>query len=92
MAEVTVIQLAKTVGTTVDRLLSQMKDAGLDHESSEQLVSDEDKKKLLTHLKNAICEHHGMSVQGSMVGLNHCDVLSMSTNSEQDANEEKRSA
>ena len=53
MAEVTVSQLAKTVGTTVDRLLSQMKDAGLDHESSEQLVSDEDKKKLLTHLKSS---------------------------------------
>ncbi len=53
MAEVTVGQLAKTVGTTVDRLLSQMKDAGLTHESSEQMVSDEDKKTLLAHLKSS---------------------------------------
>ena len=29
MAEVTVTELAKTVGTSVDRLLMQMKDAGL---------------------------------------------------------------
>ena len=44
MAEVTVSQLAKTVGASVDRLLAQMKDAGLTHESSDQIVSDEDKK------------------------------------------------
>ena len=31
MAEVTVEQLAKTVGTDPDKLLSQMKDAGLPH-------------------------------------------------------------
>ena len=53
MAEVTVSQLAKTVGASVERLLSQMKEAGLSHESSEELVSDEDKQKLLTHLKSS---------------------------------------
>ncbi len=53
MAEVTVSQLAKTVGASVDRLLSQMKEAGLSHASSEELVSDEDKQKLLTHLKSS---------------------------------------
>ena len=51
MAEVTVSQLANTVGTSVDRLLAQMKGAGLDHDSSDQLVSDEDKQKLLAYLK-----------------------------------------
>ena len=51
MAEVTVSQLANTVGTSVDRLLAQMKQAGLDHNSSDQLVSDEDKQKLLSYLK-----------------------------------------
>ncbi|RZV50734.1 MAG: hypothetical protein EX270_11160, partial [Pseudomonadales bacterium] len=44
MADVTVSQLAKTVGATVDRLLAQMKEAGLDHASAEQIVSDADKK------------------------------------------------
>ena len=53
MAEVTVSQLAKTVGASVDRLLAQMKEAGLDHESGDQLVSDEDKQKLLAHLKSS---------------------------------------
>ena len=57
MAEVTVSQLAKTVGASVDRLLAQMKEAGLDHESSDQIVSDDDKQKLLTHLKSS----HGAS-------------------------------
>ena len=57
MAEVTVSQLAKTVGATVDRLLAQMKEAGLDHESGDQTVSDVDKQKLLAHLKNS----HGAS-------------------------------
>ena len=57
MAEVTVSQLAKTVGASVDRLLSQMKEAGLDHQSGNQSVSDEDKQKLLTHLKSS----HGVS-------------------------------
>ena len=53
MAEVTVSQLAKTVGASVDRLLSQMKEAGLDHANGDQVVSDEDKQKLLTHLKSS---------------------------------------
>ena len=57
MAEVTVSQLAKTVGASVDRLLSQMKEAGLDQQSCDQTVSDEDKQKLLTHLKSS----HGTS-------------------------------
>jgi len=53
MADVTVSQLAKTVGASVDRLLAQMKEAGLSHSSAEQLVSDEDKQRLLTHLKSS---------------------------------------
>ena len=59
MAEVTVSQLAKTVGATVDRLLAQMKEAGLDHSSGEQPVSDDDKQRLLTHLKSS----HGVSTE-----------------------------
>ena len=34
MAEVTVNELAKTVGASVDRLLLQMKEAGLSHSSA----------------------------------------------------------
>jgi translation initiation factor IF-2 len=51
MAEVTVKQLASVVGTTVERLLEQIKDAGLDIDSPESLVSDADKMKLLAYLR-----------------------------------------
>ena len=53
MAEVTVNQLAEMVGTPVDRLLGQMKEAGLKHKSSEQVVSDDDKQTLLAFLKSS---------------------------------------
>ena len=51
MSEVTVKQLADTVGTPVDRLLKQMQEAGLSHSSDEELVSDEEKQALLSFLK-----------------------------------------
>ncbi len=53
MAEVTVEQLAKTVGTDPEKLLAQMKDAGLPHSAADQGVSDEDKRTLLAHLKKS---------------------------------------
>ncbi len=52
MAEVTVSELAKSVGTSEERLLTQMKEAGLTHKSTDALVSDEEKQVLLDYLKN----------------------------------------
>ena len=52
MAEVTVNELAKTVGASVDRLLLQMKEAGLSHTSADAIVSDEEKQVLLGYLKS----------------------------------------
>jgi len=51
MAEVTVKQLASVVGTSVERLLEQIKDAGLDIDTPDSLVSDADKMRLLAHLR-----------------------------------------
>ncbi|WCE07861.1 MULTISPECIES: translation initiation factor IF-2 [Pseudomonas] len=51
MTQVTVKELAQTVNTPVERLLQQMREAGLTHSSAEQLVSDAEKQALLTHLK-----------------------------------------
>lgn len=51
MADVTVKQLADTVGTPTDRLLAQMREAGLPHTSEDELVNDEQKQALLAHLK-----------------------------------------
>ncbi len=57
MADVTVKELADVVGTSVDRLLSQMKEAGLPQTGADQAVSDEQKQSLLTFLKKS----HGES-------------------------------
>ena len=53
MAEVTVEQLAEVVGVPVERLLQQMGEAGLSHTGASQVVSDEDKQTLLSHLKTS---------------------------------------
>ena len=57
MAQVTVTELAKTVGASTERLLSQMKEAGLPHTSGDEEVSDQEKQTLLAHLKGL----HGQS-------------------------------
>jgi len=60
MAEVTVKELAASVGTPVDRLLTQMKDAGLKQSKENDKVSDDEKQSLLAFLKRA----HGESSDG----------------------------
>ncbi|MEW6445876.1 MAG: translation initiation factor IF-2 [Pseudomonadota bacterium] len=47
----TVRQLADQVKTPVDRLLEQLKDAGVSASGPDAVISDEDKLKLLTHLR-----------------------------------------
>ena len=49
----TVEQLAETVGASVERLLSQMKEAGLSHSAADEEVSEEDKQTLLAALKRS---------------------------------------
>jgi translation initiation factor IF-2 len=51
MAEVTVKQLASVVGTPVERLLEQIKDAGLNINEPDALMSDTDKMTLLGFLR-----------------------------------------
>jgi translation initiation factor IF-2 len=58
MGQVTVQQLAEVVGASSERLLTQMKEAGLPHLEAEEAVSDEDKQTLLNYLKRS----HGESV------------------------------
>ncbi len=53
MSEVTVKQLADTVGAPVDRLLKQMQDAGLPHDSDDAAVTEEEKQMLLAYLKRS---------------------------------------
>ncbi|WP_414931465.1 translation initiation factor IF-2 [Vibrio europaeus] len=50
MTQITVKALSEEIGTPVDRLVEQLADAGMNKASSDQ-VTDEEKQKLLTHLK-----------------------------------------
>src|SRR5690606_3320411 len=59
MTQVTVKELAQVVDTPVERLLQQMREAGLSHDSAEQVVTDSEKQALLAHLKSS----HGDKVE-----------------------------
>jgi translation initiation factor IF-2 len=59
MAEVTISELAKSIGTPAERLLKQMQEAGLPHKSLEAKVSDDEKQRLLAYLKAS----HGEATQ-----------------------------
>ena len=47
MADVKISELAKTVGVSVDKLLAQIKEAGLPHLQPDELISNDDKNALL---------------------------------------------
>ena len=51
MAEVSVREFSETVGTPIDRLLVQLSEAGLPHAAEADLLSDQDKEKLLSYLR-----------------------------------------
>jgi len=53
MADVTISELAKTVGVSVDKLLSQIKEAGLPHAKPDELISNDDKNTLLLFLRRS---------------------------------------
>ena len=59
MGQVTVEQLAEVVGASSERLLTQMKEAGLPHTDADEAVSDDDKQTLLQYLKRS----HGESTE-----------------------------
>jgi translation initiation factor IF-2 len=53
MADVTVSELAKVVGVSVERLLSQVKEAGLPHTKADDSISNDDKNTLLLFLRRS---------------------------------------
>ncbi|MEH0665260.1 translation initiation factor IF-2 [Vibrio scophthalmi] len=58
MTQITVKALSEEIGTPVDRLLEQLADAGMKKASTDQVTEDE-KQKLLTHLKKAHGDTNG---------------------------------
>lgn len=78
MAEVTVSELATSVGTSVDKLLGQMKEAGLNQGSADDAVSDDEKQTLLAHLKIS----HGAKESGpSKITLKRKTTTTLKTGS-----------
>ena len=61
MSGVSVKQLAEVLSVSVDRLLSQLGKAGMEFETEDQTVSDDEKMKLLDFLRDT----HGGSVEKS---------------------------
>lgn len=53
MSKVTVTQLAEVLGISTDKLITQMGKAGIEVASADEAVSNDDKKKLLAHLRSS---------------------------------------
>lgn len=53
MADVTISELAGVVGVSVDKLLSQIKEAGLSHTKADDSISNDDKNTLLQFLRRS---------------------------------------
>jgi len=53
MSKVTVKQLSEVVGAPVERLLEQLKEAGIEAANADAEITDEQKVKLLDHLRNS---------------------------------------
>jgi len=78
MAEVTVSELAASVGTSVDKLLGQMKEAGLNQGSATDAVSDDEKQTLLAHLKTS---HGGNESEPKKITLKRKTTSTLKTGS-----------
>ena len=61
MSEVSVKQLAEATKTSVDKLISQLNEAGIEVSSADDSISDEQKMALLTHLRSS----HGKADAGA---------------------------
>jgi len=61
VADATVKQFAEVLNVQIERLLAQFRDAGIDRKSAEDIVSEEEKRKLLAHLR----QMHGKNESGS---------------------------
>lgn len=75
MAEVTVNELAKSIGAPVERLLKQMHEAGLQHKNAEAKVSDEEKQRLLNFLKSS----HGDALEPKKITLQRKTTTTIKT-------------
>ena len=74
MSKVTVSQLADVLGVEVSKLLTQLNDAGIEASEGDDAVSNDDKKKLLAHLRAAHGKGDSDSTAPSRVTLKRKSV------------------
>ena len=82
MAQTTVKQLASETGIPVERLVSRLAEAGVSARSAEDQISDEDKLKLLSHLRNAESARSGgkLGAKRSSVSLRRRSTSELKVN------------
>lgn len=86
MAETTVNDLASEVGIPVDRLVSRLADAGVDASQATDVISGEDKLKLLRHLRDADSDSAGSKSSGKLGTSNSGVSVQRRSNSEMTVN------
>ncbi len=69
MADVTISELADVVGVSVDKLLSQIKEAGLPHTKADELISNDDKNALLVFLRRSHGDREATSAAPKKITL-----------------------
>jgi translation initiation factor IF-2 len=69
MAEVTVKQFAEVVGISIDRLMEQLKEAGVSVADPDAMISDEEKMELLGHLRRKHGAGEGDTTAGKKITL-----------------------
>ncbi|MDX1554839.1 MAG: translation initiation factor IF-2 N-terminal domain-containing protein, partial [Xanthomonadales bacterium] len=74
MSKVTVSQLADVLGVEVGKLLTQLNDAGIEAAGGDDAVSNDDKKKLLAHLRASHGKGESDSTAPSRVTLRRKSV------------------
>ncbi|MDH3512172.1 MAG: translation initiation factor IF-2 [Gammaproteobacteria bacterium] len=53
MSDVTIAQFAEVLKVSVDRLLSQLEEAGIENDGADAIISDDEKMELLTYLRRS---------------------------------------
>ncbi|MCG8415930.1 MAG: translation initiation factor IF-2 [Pseudomonadales bacterium] len=69
MADVTISELADVVGVSVEKLLSQVKEAGLPHTKADELISNDDKNTLLVFLRRSHGDREATSAAPKKITL-----------------------
>jgi len=90
MSQVTVKQLSEVVGAPVERLLEQLKDAGIEAVDGSTEISDEQKFKLLDHLRNAHGKVTSNNVGKGKITLKRKSVVSLKNSGSASVNVEIR--